>query len=293
MRLIQAFKLALVPALVASQPAAAALSDPPPLTLVENPYAEFRQPASNGYVVSVSGSGRKVRLTVQRELASATYVTRGRVSRGAIKARFGHFGLISMRFKPTERIYSNGPPEGCSGHPELQQRGVFVGTIRFRGEEGYVTVDSHRVKGHLGTRPHWHCPRGSLDRVHTSRERPGLGMVALTASTPDWEVRFGAFGLREKEGEVTPFSLQVVTREQRASVRITRSLLYFPERDTTFTVADNGKSATLRPAKPFHGDAIYDATLAPPERWSGTLSVTLLGATVALAGPRFRAKLKA
>jgi|SRR6187399_3715328 len=116
-------------------------------------------------------------------------------------------------------------------------------------------------------------------------------MVAIRASAPDGQVRFGAFGLPDEEGKIFPFSLQVVTREQRASVRIIRSLLYFPESDTTFTVADDGKSATLRPAKPFHGDATYDGSLPGPERWSGTLSVTLPGATVALAGPRFRAKL--
>src|SRR6187399_2087349 len=101
MRLVHAVKLAFPLALVASQ-AASAADGPPSLTTVENPYAEFRQSASNGYVVSVSGSRRKVRLTVDRGFAEAIYVARGRVSQGTIRARFGHFGLISTRFKPTD-----------------------------------------------------------------------------------------------------------------------------------------------------------------------------------------------
>lgn len=292
MRLVRTLKLVLPLALLAAQPAVAAASGPPAAARIPAPQAQFRLHTADGYSVSVAGSGRKVTLTVGRGFASATYATRGRASRGAIRARFGHLGLVSVRFKPRGRSYRTGPPGNCKGSPSIGRDGVFVGAIRFRGEDGYVTVASHRARGSSASRPRWRCARRGAGRASASRGRPRLEAIQLLASTPGKQVFFAAVGLRERWGKTIPFALLAATRERRGSVRVSRVVLEFPEKDRAFAVAADGKTATLRPSRPFHGMASFDRHLPGPERWSGTLSVNMLGATVPLTGSRFRAHLK-
>src|SRR5204862_3797260 len=60
---------------------------------------ELQLKGSNGYSISVIGEGDdEVSLTAKHGGSSATYATRGIASSTRLKARFGNFGLVSMRF---------------------------------------------------------------------------------------------------------------------------------------------------------------------------------------------------
>jgi hypothetical protein len=59
---------------------------------------EFQLKGSNGYSISVFSSGGDVSLTARHGGSSASYSTPGFASPTRIKARFGHFGRVSVRF---------------------------------------------------------------------------------------------------------------------------------------------------------------------------------------------------
>lgn len=96
--------------------------------------AEFSSKATNGYVVSVEGSGRQVALTVNGHGGRATYSVRGRASTRQLKGRFGKLGRIALRFEPSGKARQIKPPKRCKGSNRISTKGEFIGTIRFRGD---------------------------------------------------------------------------------------------------------------------------------------------------------------
>jgi len=246
---------------------------------------------ADGYAVSVEGRGRQVALTIGRGLSAASYVTRGTVSPDGIRARFGHFGRVAVKFRPSGKASRRKPPGSCDGRPSIVRSGVFTGTIRFRGEDGYIAIDAHRAKGRSATLPRWRCG---------NRGRPGAGISArpkqggfeeaeLEAVTPNERVVLLASGLHFKGGSSLIFFI-AGTKERRGSVRISRFVFLISGKGRTFSFSRSPRSATVRPPKPFHGSAEFGVAEGRPS-WTGNLSVSLPGATVDLTGPAFKTKL--
>lgn len=256
------------------------------------PQAEFSLVTGDGYSVSVGGSGHTVGLTVERGSALTSYVTRGRSSPDGIRARFGRFGRISVRFKPSGRVRRDEPPKRCKGNAAIARTGVFVGTIRFRGEDGYIDIDASRASGSSSTTPRWRCKRRSrIARISALRNRPSVDTAELRASTPNERVVFDALAVRDPSGpDLTGFFAAATDR--RGSVRIARLALVLSDRAHTFVFDDGLGSATVDPPKPFDGTATFQRNEAGPPTWSGSLSVSLLGApNLPLTGPTFTARL--
>lgn len=282
--------VALVALLVSPGTQAASAAVPGKVTAVLAPQAEFSLETSNGYSVSVEGTGRKVWLTVDRGFGSATYLTRGTAWPGGIRARFGHFGRVSVRFRPSGKVSRQRPPKRCKGRAAIVRTGVFVGTIRFKGEDGYISIDARRARGGSSTLPRWRCKGpGGAARVSARSKQGGFKAAELKAATAHEGVVFEALGLRIF-GESLIFFL-ASTDEQRGSVRIARVTLAISGRARTFPFHRATRSVTVRPPKPFHGSATFASNAEGPASWSGSLSVSLPGATVDLTGPAFKAKL--
>jgi len=246
---------------------------------------------ADGYAVSVEGRGNQVSLTVTRGPSAASYLTRGNASPGGIRARLGRFGRIAVRFKPSGRVSRRKPPRGCDGKPSIVRSGVFVGTIRFRGEDGYVSIDARRAKGRSTTLRRWRCGTRGRERARISArlKRAGFEEAKLEATTPNDRVSFLASGLHVKDGPSLIF-FAASTTERRGSVRIARFVFRISGKGRTFSFSRSPRAATVRPPKPFHGSAEFGADGGTPS-WTGNLSVSLPGAKLDLTGPVFKAKL--
>lgn len=178
-------------------------------TALGAPEAAFAVKATNGYTISVEGVGTQVTMAVKGRGATATYSVRGRVSSRQLKGRFGNLGRIAMRFQARGKPRRIAPPEGCKGLKRSLSEGVFVGSIRFKGERGYTHLQKKRIRGSLSTGRRWRCgslemggsaagPGGRLDRL------PFWGRIhVLGAFDPEERSVFAAVGFRRSMRSTT------------------------------------------------------------------------------------------
>jgi hypothetical protein len=256
-----------------------------------SPTAALSLNGSKGYFLFLEGSGRTVTLTViARDFQGvASYETRGRVSANAIRARFGNRGRILVAFRPSGRIKRKHPPRRCKGEPRTTVPGVFVGRIKFRGEENFTRVSAGRAKGSLRFSSRWRCKTNpGFGRVPSPPEVDDTTLLEATASRS--RRSFGVSGWRppEEHGS-TLFSATSI--ERRGSLKIERfALALGPER--TFIFDEALSSATVAPPLPFHGSAIYLLNPDGTANWSGSLSVDFPGAdNIPLADKTYTAHL--
>jgi hypothetical protein len=242
---------------------------------------------SNGYGITVAGAGQRVSVTASKGLVSASYFVRGRASSQGIDARIGSFGRISVRFKPTGKIRREKPPKGCTGKPLRVRSGVFVGTIRFVGEKRYTSVSARRARGTLRPAPDWNCSRQRAQEKASETERvPGLS--ALVARTSGGSRVFTAMGIDLFESKEDGLAFFIAgLEERRGSVQITRFGMAFGEA-VGFSIDEAQTRATVRPPRPFRGEATFLRNDDGSTSWSGSLRVFLPGADgVSLTGPSF------
>jgi len=288
-------------ALVSLSPAAAS-----PRDAAEIQMARFQLETGDGHSVRVEGFDHRVklvvtRLVVKRELSGATiswlseatYRARGTASRRGLRARFGHFGLVAVDFKPLEKATQMWPPEDCSGYRGTGREGVFTGKIRFRGESGYVELDARRAPGRVAASTRWNCkPRPPVDGWGRASECTEDGRPAdcalLFAAAPERR-EFFALGFAEAP-ELPIFGAAM--KERHGSVRVDRHLVVGDRQAHRFGWSHELGSATVEPPPPFAGIASFQRNPDGSRSWSGTLSVSFLGhEDVPLAGPRFDAHL--
>lgn len=251
--------------------------------------ANFSLKADNGYRVTVERTRGRVTLYAlhgKSFFASTSYTVPGKVSPQRIDARFGKFGQVSVRLR-TERMHKGKLEEQCTGKPETVRYGVFVGTIRFRGEGAYTSVDARRATGRMSSGEKIKCvfPNlrpGSEPVARASRQIP----PSLVAS----QGRQRVFAVEVGGGKRRSLFFSAFSQEQRGRMRIFRNV--FAEAPlSSFVFASDLSSATVQPPQPFQGEASFQRTPVGPI-WSGTLSVDFPGREgVRLAGPRFEADL--
>ena len=253
--------------------------------------ARFEVKGHDGYSAFVEGAGDKVKLSIFHGGSLARYTVRGTTSTRRVKARFGHLGRISVRFEPTGTVKRMWPAMNCNGYPVPGERGVFSGTVRFRGEGGYVELDAARALGKTARFSHWNCGPG---KGHTSRvagsdeegEEPG-SFATLTAATPGrWFTAVGG----EPDVAGLPF-FGAAMLERRGSIRVVRET-YMTDPGPGFSFDLGLTSAIVQPPEPFQGAGAFQLNPDGSSTWTGSLSVSFLGREhVALAGPRFDAQL--
>lgn len=252
---------------------------------------ELELQGSHGYRISIDKeAGGYVDVFVTKGHDAISYSIRSPQPKGGdLEARFPGIGRVSVRFRP------KGPPvesssqfyPGCRGGETVRQPGLFVGTIRLRGERGYTSVRANRVKGAIKTVAKQVCKR--------PRELPEPEMDQAELWAPSSPGRRGVGFYASRLGEpfdLTSFGVQV--REYRGEMAIFRTASVTGEEDD-LVIGDTRPyplSATVTPPPPFSGSAEYERTPGGSRTWTGSLAVHLPGlGRVPLTGPRFSPRL--
>ena len=252
---------------------------------------ELNLKGSNGFRVGAGKVGRFFYFQASDERSIATYLNRSPRQKGdGIKAKFPGVGRISVRFQP------QGPPQHqppffsrCEGGETTKQRGVFVGTIRFRGEREYTSVEATKASGEVTKSKKEVCRRSIFDDdpdVETDRTELWAHSRAKGRS-----IGFDASTWGLAESPLTTFGASVAERGRRLTIfRHT-----FATGKASQLIAGDSRphplSATVTPPAPFHGSADFQRTLEGDSSWTGTLSVYFPGLKrVALTGPGFDAR---
>ncbi len=252
---------------------------------------QFGFRAAHGYRIKVEAHRSTIGLSVQRReplgdaRVSTTYYTRAKLSDDRIQASFGALGRIAMRFEPSGRIIRGG---ACSGTARNATRlGVFVGTLRFRGEGGYVSARINRAKGALSSAAAADCrreiavPIGTQTDRHAKRTvlsvgfRRGLGAVYFGASS--------SYAQRARYSAVTESVEARVATIRFASVEAS---------PLTFATDNALSFASLSPPYPFSGTGSLQRNPNGSRTWAGSLAVSFPGEPdLPLTGPQFRTRL--
>lgn len=252
--------------------------------------ASFSLQAANGYTISVERTRGRVSLYAghggKSFFAATSYTVRAKASPLRIDARFGRFGRVSVRLK-TQRMKKRKLEEQCKGRPETVRFGIFVGTIRFRGEGGYTSVAARRAKGRLSTGEKFKCVFPNL--------RPGFGPAAhasrqVPPSLAAFEEHRRFFNAEVASGKKRSTIFSAGSFERRGRMEIFRNA-FAEAPPASFVFASDLSSATVQPPLPFQGEASFQRE-SSGSAWSGSLSVDFPGREdVRLVGPRFTAHL--
>lgn len=274
--------------------------------------------ATKGYTVSVETLGHhRVILTAERGGQVASYMVRGKVSRHHVRADFGRFGRVRLRFHgrphpfPSSREgnrHAPAPLRRCRGRRPQREVGRFHGAIEFEGQRGFARLAVGGVKGELRRSYRQVCriiPRRPQQGVARGSATGGPGtftiaLLSARARVGHTLTRFSAINLEPPAGIRLPgeslFSIVVASvKEKVGRVRVLRST-FFAAGPRQVRISRRG----VRPAKarvtldlPFSGTAFFrGATDTSPASWSGSLGVRLPGTgLLPLTGPRFRASL--
>lgn len=341
-------------ALVATAAPAASASGPPPgralaadfarvwdgLSLLGRPSSplsrigrvrvfELRLANQDGYRFVVIAYGQTVALSVSNALrsegeegaqraSSTVYVAHGTVTETRIAASFGARGGIDVRFRPSGRYLRATRRAGCgrATHRVLANLGLFVGRLRFKGENGFTSVRAHRVRGgRTSVKALALCSRGlePLERralLPRSEPSPLGAAAALSRAGEETEVAADpvvqpkpttlaasvvaplarlVFGARAGADGVPVFLAAEQSVEGRLGIV---RLVSARGRAGSFAFDDALATATVTPPPPFRGEGVFEHGVGNAKSWSGSLAVTFLGAArVPLVGERFRPRL--
>lgn len=244
--------------------------------LPRRPVASFIAGASNGYFAGVWGTRNRVTLSVldRNWESAATYEVRGRVAGGTLRARFGSLGRIAVEFRPSGKVTYHRPPKRCVGPVRRTIYGNFVGTIRFRGEQGYTRFNQRGAEGALETAGRWRCNDAS-----SSVDQEGAAMHTVLAAFA--AVRLGKLSFRagtlRSPGKRGLTAFRATSSEQRGRMKIKRSATVFGA-DRSFVFDEGLNLAVVSPPRPFSGSATYVRNPDGTSSWRGRLRVDFPGA---------------
>jgi hypothetical protein len=271
----------------------ARLHSPEPNSAFES---RFDLKTRQGYEVSVIGVGGVVAVEViprqdtvpaHHKLfghgrAVTAYVTRGTVTPNRIEATFGELGRIAVRFHPSGRISKSKPRRRCKGADRFTSRfGVFVGSVRFTGEDRYVSVQAHRAKGRIRSPLHLRCKPPHFVPPVKRNSRPVRGPSSLTPTVlgADWRQALSSTDFLALRVDTKTLFL-VVTEQSQGSMAELRFALAVAS-SKAFASDDALTSAAITPPPPFDGTGNYSAAPDGTKFWTGSLSASFPGA------PRF------
>jgi len=247
------------------------------------------EPSSGSYKVGVSTFGSAVALVVSNQhrgsVAETIYLAKGVATPDRLQATFGQFGKVLMRFHETSRHAV------CLGTFRLvRHKGIFVGNLRFRGENGYVSIHVHRAAGGI-LEPGGRCPR--RPHPHPRHHSNGSNIFFGTPSAFLAESRHGVDFTGLLALEFGPISELLATHEEsRGKLAIIRAAFADPHK--AFHVNEAATAANLSPPAPFHGAGHYRAAPDGSTTWAGDLTVNFPGEPrYPLTGPDFKTFLEA
>jgi hypothetical protein len=254
-----------------------------------NGYGAFILQGTNGYRISVIaifqpgyGKSSDIYLGVTGKGRRAVYLVPGVVTDTKIEADLGSLGEIDVTFRPSGK-------EGVA-HPKcapkrraVYKKGTYVGTIEFRGEEGYTQVSANRAR-FVHVLASVGCPYTVTDEVFEAN-LPGASLWAR-AKQRGLELQAN----QNRPGK--PVRVEASIRERRGPIWIRREVTSTYSADS-FHFAPDLRTAVLNPPAPFFGAGFFHRDAKPAGRWTGDLRVDFPGrSSVFLTGDRFRVSLR-
>lgn len=247
------------------------------------------------YEVKVGTRGSAVALIVfrgqrRKHVAATQYLARGVATPERMQATFGKFGRIAMHFRESRRRPWEGKHRRCRGGDRfVVRRGVFVGSLRFRGEDGYLTLHLHRAKGSITSR--------AAKCFHRRSAPP-----RAAASSSPFEDSFSGIVASERNGVNLTAFLALSFRnklayfaeheEDRGKLSIVRQAFVASHGDLDLN--ETVTAGKFSPGTPFHGSGQYRAAPDGSTSWLGDLTVDFPGAPrFPLTGPAYETFLEA
>lgn len=277
--------LAVVAALLLAPGAAA---KPREFTLPPSQEIEFGARASNGYkllVLALSEANESlVGARFSKGAAAVSYIKE--VGRNAddqrFKVRLPGIGRVNVAFQPHGKADREGPYTGCRGRGSSTQRGIFVGTIRLRGEHGFTEVDRTRARGAVTRNFRQTCKEGEKRAPDKGGGKmPAIEETELTVSGQ----RAGGslfFSASRPDGAGTPEPFRSVVylaglSELRQGMVVQRvAAVEGGPRTLTATPEAPGVAVATPPA-PFTGTGNFSLAADGSALWTGDLSIELPG----------------
>jgi hypothetical protein len=242
----------------------------------------FKVKASRGYQLHISSfNNQTVLVTAIRRFGSGglsytTYSTRGSVTPTMVRAKFGRFGQIDVRFRDAGR---GGHSTQCNHEYTFGSRlGIYAGKVVFKGEGGFTEARASGGKVAFPPADPFDCAlqKGSNEVTAT----------LLSAATKRNAKAFYAVKLKPT-GEAVFGAGQTV---RKGRIRIDRFMEAVAQPSAFTYPADLSTASIGGLPAPFSGSASFDRA---SRAWTGDLAVQFPGAQrVQLAGSPFAVSLK-
>lgn len=233
---------------------------------------------TNGYEIHLDGRGDKVTLYAISRKNSGGYTTKGIVKKRRIRADFGEFGSVDLRF------FGDGRGPENSFHNCRVRNGVWKGALSFRATNGFTETYATQLPG-TRTVGSWSCHffEGSSVKQDQPHDRPEEDLIWISNedSRPAQEISVLGIGGGKRGLAVAMLS------ERVSSVGVTlSSSVHLKRRHLRFN--SERRRAKLNPPAPFSGIGKFRGNRRPDSRWRGDLAVTLPGiGETPLTGPSF------
>jgi hypothetical protein len=236
-------------------------------------------------------SSRKAFVTSSAGSTTTSYSVAARTDPTGVLARFGRLGRIDLDFEPTGQPTEQKPGPFCRGGPQTTWEGVFTGTVQLHGRYGFRSIHdrSFTEKGTFTHTPRWVC---HLPDEATPPAPQGGNGVLLWAGACDGR----GFSVQSERPRAGGMEQRSISYSGDASLRDGRVQIQqdinVPAAPETFSFDEALSAATVSPPAPFHGTGTLAREADGTTTWSGSLSATILGRQVPLAGPGFESELE-
>src|SRR4051794_35598111 len=168
---------------------------------------------TRGYDITVDTLGHhRVTLTVSKNGQLASYMTRGKVSRHYVRADFGGFGKVSLRFHGKRHPFPDSSQKRskgrskrvlCHGRRPQREVGRFRGTIEFDGQHGYTRLAVGKLHGEMRRSYRQVCRLVPVRHKHPGH-RPA---IASSTSTDPFGFNLTLLSARSRvDGALTRFT---------------------------------------------------------------------------------------
>jgi hypothetical protein len=195
------------------------------------------------------------------------YATKGEVTETAIEANFGSLGEIDVRAVPVGGAITERP--SCGGRPVTFAAGRWEGTIRFRGEEAFTSIESS--SGIAAVKPF-------LDILCFGEVDEGIGghspgaLLQLTRRDSSEQLELSV--RKNKRMGTTRLSADVSERDGGVSIDRGLSAVSF---SNAFDFEIPPGRATVKPPAPFAGSLSLVRRPGSRPSVSGNLSIDFPG----------------
>jgi hypothetical protein len=230
---------------------------------------------ADGYKVGVSTFGSAVFLEVWKgrsgKRVQTAYLARGVARPERLQATFGNFGKVKMRFRESRNRTWRNQVRTCRGANRfIKRRGVFRGNLRFKGENGYVSLRVHRAKGVVVVQAPKcrHRRGGGFNLPFGNFSQPKSALLSIARDGVDATAFFAVEDRRSTLFFATD-------EESRGKLAIVRMAVL--RRHSPIHTNESLTAASLSPPAPFHGTGRYRAAPDGSQAWFGGLSVNFPG----------------